>query len=256
MIDSPGRIGLVGVGDFGLFCLEGFAETSDIQVVAVADPRPDLAERTASLRTGSLYSDWHALLADPAVEVVHVATPPWTHAEITLAAAEAGKSVFVEKPLALTVADADAMMAAFRSHNLTLGIDYVMRHSPIYRLLIDIVGSELLGRVRRISVDNAAQSVPAGHWFWDPAKSGGILVEHGVHFFDVFQRIAGPARPLYCADGTNRILAALAYDGGAWGTYYHDFSLDHRVERFEAMVVFERGTARIAGWIPELLELQ
>ena len=252
---DQGRIGLIGAGDFGLFCMEAFAATPDLRVVAVADPRPDLDSRLAASPTISKYADWREMLTKESLEVLHIATPPWTHAEIAMVAAQDGVSVFVEKPLALSLSDADEMIATFSARKLALGINYVMRHSPIYRLLIDLTQQGLMGKVRRISLGNGAKAVPEGHWFWDRSKSGGILVEHGVHFFDVFRQLAGEGEATYTVDGGNRILAEIHYQQGAWGSNYHDFSLDERVESLEIHILFEAGSARIHGWIPEWLEL-
>jgi predicted dehydrogenase len=255
-IEPPVRIGIVGMGDFGLFCMEAFGRSDSLRVVAAADPRPDLAQRANQVSRAGLFSDWRDLIAQPSVEVVHVATPPWTHAEIAAEAAAAGKSAFVEKPLALSLDDVDRTVAAFESRALTLGINYVMRHSPIYRFLIDLCRTGLLGSARRISLDNGAQATPAGHWFWDRSKSGGILVEHGVHFFDVFRQISGDSKAVRTVDGGARILAEVEYNSGCWGSVYHDFTLDTRVEHANVAFVFTEGTAEVGGWIPETLEVR
>ena len=252
----PVGIGIVGLGDFGLFCLDSYRGELGINVVAAADPRPDLKSRVSGLGPISAYSDWHDLLDSDEVDIVHVATPPNTHAAIGLAAAATGKSVFMEKPLALTLGEADRLILAFEDSGRTLGINYVMRHSPIYKLLIDAVRAGLLGKLRRMSLTNGAQAVPAGHWFWDRTVSGGILIEHGVHFYDVFRQIAGEASAVRTVDGGERILSEVEYESGGWGGFYHDFSLDQRVERLEASMVFDLGTAVVTGWIPERLELK
>lgn len=256
MRSEPGRVGIVGLGDFGLFCVEAFKRASDLDVIAVADPRPDLAQRVGELGPIRTYSDWHELMQDEHVEVVHIATPPFTHHEIAMEAARYGKSVLVEKPLALLLSDADTMIEAFRDSNLTLGIDYVMRFQPAYCLLIDLAKRNLLGSLHRISLENGAQAVPGNHWFWDRGKSGGILVEHGVHFFDVFRQIAGEGNPRSCWDQTARIQADVSYVSGATGTFFHDFSLDPSVERLDASLVFDLGTAHIIGWIPVSLNIR
>ena len=196
------------------------------------------------------------LVQDPSVEVVHVVTPPNTHAQICIAAAASGKSAFCEKPLALSLGEADRMIDAFKASGTALGINYVMRHHPMYRLLIRLSDEGLLRQVRRVSLDNGAQLVPDNHWFWDRSISGGILVEHGVHFFDVFRRIVGDAEARWTVDQGKRILAEVEYAAGGWGTFYHDFSLDLRVESLQATLIFEAGAAHLLGWIPEHLRIR
>ena len=66
-----------------------------------------------------------------------------------------------------------------------------MRFQPAYRMLEALAASGIMGRLRTISFQNFAQALAPDHWFWDRTKSGGILVEHGVHFFDAYSRIAG-----------------------------------------------------------------
>ena len=224
-------------------------------MVALADVRPGLAQQAAHSRQARAYTDWRDLIADTSVEVVHVVTPPNTHAEICIAAAARAKSAFCEKPLALTVEDADRMISVFRQSGTTLGINYVMRHHPIYRLLIELSDANLLGGIRRVGLNNGAQSMPDNHWFWNRSISGGILVEHGVHFFDVFRRIISDAEPRWTVDQRKRIEANVEYEAGAWGSFYHDFSLDKRVEGLNASLTFENGTAHVMGWIPQRLEI-
>lgn len=243
------------MGEFGKFCVEAYGARSDLQVVAVADLRANMATQVAGKIGARPYVGWHDLLADDDVEIVHISTPPNTHSQIGVAAAQLGKSIFYEKPLAITLAEADAAINAADRGGVVIGVDYVMRHHPIYQLLIRIHGEGLLGHLRRVSLDNAAQTVPADHWFWDRSLSGGILVEHGVHFFDVVSRLAGPGQPRRTVDRPPRVLSEVEYAGGAWGSFYHDFSLDPRIERTHLTAVFEIGTALVAGWIPETLHV-
>ena len=85
----------------------------------------------------SVYGDFEALLADPAVDIVHIGTPPFLHGPMARRAAERGKHVFVEKPLATTLEDAQGAIDAARlGSGVQLSIDYVLRHHPLHRLAI------------------------------------------------------------------------------------------------------------------------
>jgi predicted dehydrogenase len=123
-------------------------------------------------------------------------------------------------------------------------------------MLIQLSDEGLLGHIRRVSLDNGAQSVPDDHWFWDRSLSGGILVEHGVHFFDVFRRLVGDSEARWTVDQEKRILAEVEYTRGGWGTFYHDFSIDLRAEGLQATMIFEVGTAHLLGWIPEHMRIR
>jgi predicted dehydrogenase len=179
-------------------------------------------------------------------------------------AAAAGKSVFCEKPLALTLEEADRMIDATQRNDVALGVDYVMRFQPAYRFLEGLAASALAGNVRSISFQNFAQHLPAGHWFWNREQSGGILVEHGVHFFDSYGRIAG--LPVKCAalqPSRESIEVAVWYkaapeipDGAARtavGRYYHEFAFPGEMEYAQGVVMFDRGRLEIRGWIPTSL---
>lgn len=180
-----------------------------------------------------------------------MATPPFLRGDIVDSALAAGKGVFCEKPLALSLAEADRMIADADRYGVALGINYVMRHHPAYDLLERLSQSGLFGRLRTISFHNLAQIVAPEHWFWDRSRSGGILVEHGVHFFDAYARIAGDAAAV---TGTiprrEAIDVTVQYSGGALGRFYHEFAFPKAVEQTRGVSAFERGTITIDGWIP------
>lgn len=249
-----GRIALVGAGAFGRFCVAAYRESPDLDVVAVADPDP-AALALVEAPGASLTADWRHVVLRPDVEVIHIAVPPWIRREIVDAAMAAGKSVFCEKPLALTLDEADAMIGGASRAGVALGVDYVMRHHPAYHVLYALAGSDLLGRARSISLQNFAQAVPPGHWFWDRNRSGGILVEHGVHFFDAYGQVVGPAQRVRgYAPRPEAAEVVVEYCGGAVGRYYHEFAFPPPVERALGLVFFEEGHVEIDGWIPEFLK--
>src|SRR6516164_7546701 len=108
-LTPPGRIAVVGAGPFGRFTIESYAASRDLSVLAVAD-RDESALRAVPVSGLNLTTDWRTVLSDERVEVVHVATPPFVRGSVVDAALTAGKSVFCEKPLALTIAEADGMI--------------------------------------------------------------------------------------------------------------------------------------------------
>lgn len=222
-------------------------------MVAAADPQIDALEliRSPGVRHET---DWHTLVADPDVEVVHVATPPHLRGEIVAHMVSQGKSVFCEKPLALSLQEADGMISTARAAGVALGVDYMMRYHPAYALLVALADSHLLGDLRTISFQNFAQHVPPGHWFWDVRRSGGILVEHGVHFFDAYSRIAGSPRSVRAVrPRAESIDVAVEYENGVFGRFYHEFAFPSIVERTTGTAFFDEGFVEIEGWIPTRL---
>lgn len=266
---SRGTVAVIGAGAFGRFCVAAYRQSRDIEVAWVIDPRfaGSTVDGDSSLLIGA---DWRVAIADPDVEVVHVVTPPLVRGEIVLAALQAGKSVLCEKPLALSLDEADRMIRTAERAKVALGVDYVMRFQPAYRFLDDVAASGIAGAARSLSFQNFAQDVPAGHWFWDRAQSGGILVEHGVHFFDCYGRIAGqPAKCMAREPRDRAIDVTVWYKGmnrgaarpasgegdssGVVARYYHEFAFPQEVELASGVVMFERGHIAIEGWIPTRL---
>jgi predicted dehydrogenase len=252
-LSPPGRVGIVGAGLFGRFTIGAYEDTEDVSVLAVAD------ENEASLRAviapgADLTRDWHTVVADERIEVIHVATPPNVRGPLVDAALGSGKSVFCEKPLALTLAEADQMIGEAKHEGVGLGVDYVMRHHPAYRFLARLAAERLAGAPKSMSFQNFAQIVPPGHWFWQRSASGGILVEHGVHFFDAFGLVAGPADRVAGRQlRESAVDVTVWYTEGAIGRFYHEFGFPSEAEYTSGVVAFERGHVEIEGWIPTRL---
>lgn len=254
-LEPPARIGVIGTGAFGRFCVDAYRQTDDLQVVAAADPDP-LALHFPEDEGIRLHSDWRYVVDDPEIEIIHLAAPPHVRREVVFASLESGKSVFCEKPLALSLIDADAIIAAARRSGVALGIDYVMRHHPAYRILETLATSGLFGRLRTASLQNFAQHMPKDHWFWDRSRSGGILVEHGVHFFDAYRRVAGEAERVWgLAPRFEAVEVTVGYASGAVGRFYHEFAFPLAVERAEGTFFFEQGSVHVDGWIPTAMQV-
>ena len=261
--DKPLGLGLVGAGGFGAFCLAAYAEMNEVSVVAVADT--DLARaQAAAPPEASVYGTYRALLADPAVRIVAINTPPFLHGSMAHQAAKAGKHIFVEKPLATSSEEASAAVYAARAAGVQLSVDYVLRHHPLHRLAAEIVHSGALGTFQHWSLENFAadDNLLPDHWFWDHAQSGGIHVEHGVHFFDLCNHLAGAAPDAVSGwaqrrpDGRlDRVGATVRYGERVQANFYHSFNQIGRVEQTTIRLNCSRGHMVIEGWIPTHLTL-
>ncbi|HEY8394503.1 MAG TPA: Gfo/Idh/MocA family oxidoreductase, partial [Thermaerobacter sp.] len=194
---GPWRLGLAGAGAFGAFILEALAPLPEVTLAAVAARTP--ARRQAAIRrwaearrAAALPVDGVAEVEDardlcrhPDVDVVAVATPPDLQPEVALAAVAAGKPIFLEKPGALRPDDLAEVARRAEASGVPAAMDFVMRASPILERVRVWYRSGWLGAPERWHVENwAGGELPTGHWFWDPGRSGGVLVEHGVHFLD------------------------------------------------------------------------
>src|SRR3984893_16151412 len=269
----PGSLGLgmVGCGRFGEFCLTAFGTIPSLALIGVTDRDQRRAEATAEAFGVTAYPDYMALLADPRVQVVAINTPPALHASMTLAAAAAGKDVFCEKPLATTMDDATAVLRTVRDTRVRLAVDYVMRWNPLYGLLRHLgslpAGSGLLlGRLRRFALENYAadEDLAPSHWFWDEAISGGIFVEHGVHFFDICDWLMGSpplavqALQLRRPGGgpIDTVAATCTHEGGGTSSFLHAFTHPNRAQYQSVTLDWGFAHGRLTGWIPVGLELE
>ena len=264
---TPLALGLIGPRGFGAFCTGAYHDAGVARVVAFAGRDANALAETARLYGVShTYTDWREMLRDPEVEAVHIVTPPDRHAEMARAALRAGKHVFVEKPLATSVADAAAILQAGSDAGKVVGINFVMRYDPLYQAVLAIARNGWLGALTHVGFENYASDEGLGddHWFWDPASSGGIFVEHGVHFFDIIGAIAGaPARRVLGqtwtrGDGTgkeDRVQALVTYANGVEASFYHAFNRPGALEKQTAHFAFERGHVTLSGWIPTALSL-
>ena len=262
---EPLGLGLIGYGGFGRFCLDVYAAMPDIRVVAVSDV--DKARREEAARRFGVrpYADANNLLTAPDVNIVVISTPPHTHAPLSIAAARAGKHIFCEKPLALSLEEADTVIATAAQHNVHITVNYVLRPNPLNRRLRALLCRGMLGTLLQMSLENLAtdESLKPDHWFWDPAQSGGIWIEHGVHFFDLFGWLSGGqaeaiaavacTRPDGCQD---RVWATVRYSNNVVATYHHAFTQPARFEQTAIRLACSRGYAVLHGWIPTRLVVE
>ncbi|MFP3937746.1 MAG: Gfo/Idh/MocA family protein [Phycisphaerae bacterium] len=263
--EKPLGLGLIGCGSFGLFCLEAFATMPEVRISAVADSRASAAETAGRRFDAAVHTDWRELLAREDVDIAHIATPPSSHHELVLAALHAGKHVLCEKPLAMNTAQADEMLAAAERAGRIAPVNFVMRHNAVASAAGQIISSRALGKPLAGRLTNCAFDtyMPPEHWFWDHSVSGGIFVEHGVHFFDLHSQWLGPASVLSAhtekREGSgveDRVTCRLHHEGGAVVSHYHGFDQIEPMDRADHRIICELGEVRVFGWIPMRLEVE
>ena len=128
--------------------------------------------------------DLAEVLGDPAVDVLSVCTPTPTHADIAVRALEAGKHVLLEKPIALTLADAERIRTAADRSRQVLMVAQVVRFFAGYRQLRDIAASGELGRVTAVRASRTLATPTWADWWADESQSGGVPVDFSVHDYD------------------------------------------------------------------------
>ena len=192
MIDAA----IVGIGRWGRNFVESIQGKSErIRFVRGVDAAPDNVREFAARHDLPLCTSLDEALADPAIKAVVLTTPHSLHRPMVEAAARAGKQVFCEKPLALNVADAKAMIDACTRAGVVLGVGHNRRLWPSMQALKAIVGSGELGEILHIEghFSNQHSDNTAGTWRDSPAESpGGGMTGAGLHILDAFVNIVGP----------------------------------------------------------------
>jgi 1,5-anhydro-D-fructose reductase (1,5-anhydro-D-mannitol-forming) len=190
------RWGILGCGDVTeVKSGPGFQKATGSALVAVM--RRDAAKAEDYARRHHVprwYADAEALIADPEVDAIYVATPPSSHKEYVLKAARAGKPVLVEKPMALSAAECEAMIAACREAGVPLRVAYYRRKLPRFEKMRSIIQSGVIGEPRAVAVRQfqLQGALPRQSWKVDPAvNGGGLFVDMQTHTLDWLRHVFG-----------------------------------------------------------------
>lgn len=232
MSDSIGY-GIVGCGVIAPWHAEPLRDqVRGARLVACCDEVPERAQAFAEkYGIPRAYTRYEELLADPEVDAVSVCTPSGLHGDMVIAAAEAGKHALTEKPIDISLAKIDAMLAATRRRGTTLAVIFQRRTSPLWQRVRETVQAGKLGRMLLgdaylkyyRSPEYYASGAWRGTWALD---GGGALMNQGVHLVDQLQWIMGPVETVFgFADHLARdievedtTVSALRYRSGAFGT--------------------------------------
>lgn len=247
------RWGIVGCGDVcEVKSGPGFQKATNSALVAVMRRNGDLAADFAR-RHGvpRWYDDAQALINDPEVDAVYVATPPSSHKEYTLLAAAAGKPVYVEKPMAPTYADCVEMIEACQAAGVPLWVGYYRRRLPKFVKIQELLNSGVIGEVRAVTIrlhqPVTAQLHQPGTpmnlndlpWRVNPTiAGGGLFLDLAAHMLDIVDMLVSPIRAV-SGFATNQgghypaediVTGAFAFENGALGTGSWFFTAADRLE--------------------------
>jgi len=190
--DRPIGVAIIGTGQRGFSFVRQLAALDGVTIRWLVDESlarmQELGQKFGLVhaRTGF---HWAEALDDPAVEAVFIAVPDYLHTQVAVEAFRARKRVYLEKPVATTMADARAVIASWRMSKLPLQLGYVLRHTPFYAAIHEMVRAGTLGRIRTVSlreqlgVEHGASFMR--RWHRLPSKSGGLIVHKGCHDLDL-----------------------------------------------------------------------
>jgi predicted dehydrogenase len=193
------RWGLIGCGDIARKRVApALRDSEGSRLVSVSRARAELAEEFAkAFEAKQWYADWREQVRDPGIDAVYVATPVSLHAEQTVAAAEAGKHVLCEKPMALDAEACGRMIAACKANNVRLGVAYYRRFYPVVKRIAEMLEWDEIGRVVVAQIDAFESFNPKPWepraWLVDPEQSGGgPMMDFGSHRIEVLLNLLGP----------------------------------------------------------------
>lgn len=191
--DAPIRLGVCGLGRAFSLMLPTFLADPRIRLAGACDPRPAARAQFAGDFGVPVHEDIEALASDPQVEAIYIASPHQFHAAHTAVAARHGKHVLVEKPMALSVADCDAMIEAARAAEVTLIVGHCHSFDTPYLVARRLIGERGLGQVRMIHALDYTDFLyrPRRPEELRTEEGGGVVYSQAAHQVDIARLMAG-----------------------------------------------------------------
>jgi predicted dehydrogenase len=223
------RVAFVGLGWWSNMLAAAAAASDRIAIAACMSRSREKREAFVDKFGGTAKDTFDSVIGDPAVDAIVLTTPNSLHAEQCLAAAAHGKHIFIEKPMALTVADCQRMIAATDMAGVVLAAGQNKRRMPMFREAYELVKAGAVGTISLIEANSSSETgfntTPA-HWRWFRNESpGGPLTTHTVHHADFFnhliglpKRVTGFSRKIGGAmEADDVVNACLEFETGALG---------------------------------------
>ncbi|GGD72921.1 Gfo/Idh/MocA family protein [Paenibacillus nasutitermitis] len=213
------RVAVAGCGTMGKLYASVLTRMVDIELAGFYARRSESAIDAAASFGTRLFMSYEELLAEADIDVVCITLPTYLHRQYAVQAAERGKHVICEKPMALTLEDTEAMMRASERYGTRLLVGHVLRFAPEYRNLRDHVLSGKIGKVGVGHARRASLHPPSGSWFKNEEMSGGVLFDLMIHDIDFMRWTLGEVRSVYAslttASGIEYANATLRFASGA-----------------------------------------
>ena len=260
------NLGVIGTGGFTHFSVKAFRKVKGIQVVAAFDTNQEALEKFCNVFGCKACKNEQDFLSDKNVDIVYIGSPPFLHYHQSKAALLAGKHVICEKPAALKSSEVNELITIAESNSLLYVVNLMQRYNPLFPKIKNLIDQKLLGEFLHGYFENYAsdETLDENHWMWDEKKSGGIFIEHAVHFFDLIEGWLGKgelvASQKLCRTGLTKeiwpeVQAVCKYRNGLFN-FYHGFHQANRMDRQELKLVFEEGDISLYEWVPARMVLK
>jgi predicted dehydrogenase len=187
------RVAVIGAGSISEFHLKAYASNKEIELVAVCDINEErAAEKANKYGAAKVYTDYRLLMLDAHIDAVSICTWNHTHAEISIAALDAGKHVLCEKPLCRTVEEALRVEEAVRRSGKVFQVGFVRRYGDNVQTLRTFLNGGELGDIYYAKASSLRRLGNPGGWFADQDRSGGgPLIDIGIHVIDLCWYLMG-----------------------------------------------------------------
>jgi myo-inositol 2-dehydrogenase/D-chiro-inositol 1-dehydrogenase len=190
---------MIGTGGRGSFLLQGVLRQPNAKVLALCDIKPDRLDKAASAAAKdnpATYADWKRVIENPDVDAVFIATPPYLHSEMAIQAIKAGKNVYCEKPLGITLSQVRALLEAARGSKKVFVAGQQLRSQKqlaetVNKIREGVIGDVIMVKAQRHAAADLAHDGTSGDWYFDVTKSGGYLIEQSVHNLDLCNWVIG-----------------------------------------------------------------
>jgi myo-inositol 2-dehydrogenase / D-chiro-inositol 1-dehydrogenase len=197
---------MIGTGNRGSFVLKGVIEQPNAKVAALCDIKPDRLDKAATAAAKdnpATYTDWRKIIDRKDIDAVFIATPPHLHAEMAVAALQAGKHVYCEKPIGITPEQVRAVVKAARASKKVFIAGQQMRSmnqlkEAIAKIRQGEIGDVIMVKAQRHGNADLPHDSSSADWYFDVNKSGGYLIEMSVHNVDACNWAIGQ-HPVRCA---------------------------------------------------------
>lgn len=248
------KVALVGIGGMGFVHYNAYKKLDNAKIIAVADPRIDMAKEKIGEDDVKVYASIEELLANESPDMVDVCTPSYLHADISIYAMEHGCDVICEKPMSVTVEDTERIIAAMERTGKTFMVAHVVRFMARYVYLKNVIDSGELGKPIHIQMKRIS-AIPAWSWEdWmrDVEKSGGAPVDLSIHDLDFANYVFGKPNSVsgvrYAPrDNNDYLVSNLNYDGftvtvtGGWYSAEIPFNASYTAIFENGMIVSDNG---------------
>ena len=250
---TPLRAGIIGGGWIARVHVPAIDAAPGVELVAACDIDADRAEAIAGPRGARPYSRWEEMLEREELDVLWVCPPPLHHRAPVEAALAAGVHVYLEKPIARTLADADAIVAAAGASPAVCAVGYQWHASE----LLEEAREALRGQRIAMLVGRNFGPVAGRPWFMDQAQGGGQILERGSHHIDLQRALAGEVASVEALAGTvglaqpepgsvaDAIVLVLHFASGAVGTIHSAWSRDGQPELYATDILATDATINL-----------